>query len=74
MITLDQAIEIHARLLIYRAGSVAVRRAQDSALSCKARGDLFGHEVWMKVAETIEDLKSTPADQAAKSGGRLSAA
>lgn len=57
MITLDQAIEIHARVLIFRAGPTAVRRAQDTALSCKSRGDLFGHEVWMKVAATVEDLR-----------------
>jgi hypothetical protein len=58
MVSLDQAIEIHARVLIYRAGSSARKRANDAAVSCKIRGDLWGHDVWMKVATTIDEMKS----------------
>lgn len=57
MVSLDQAIEIHAKVLIYRAGASARKRAKDTALSCKHRGDLWGHDVWMKVASTIDELK-----------------
>lgn len=60
MVSLDQAIEIHARVLIFRAGQSAQKRAKDAALSCKTRGDLWGHDVWMKVATTIDELKSKP--------------
>jgi hypothetical protein len=44
--------------LIYRAGSSARKRANDAAVSCKIRGDLWGHDVWMKVATTIDEMKS----------------
>ena len=60
IVSLDQAIEIHAKVLIYRAGPSAKKRAKDTALSCKDRGDLWGHDVWIKVAETIEDIKRMP--------------
>lgn len=57
IVSLDQAIEIHAKVLIYRAGSTAKKRARNTALSCKLRGDLWGHDVWMKVASTIDEIK-----------------
>lgn len=63
MISLDQAIEIHAKVLLYRSGQRAGKRAKDTALSCKNRGDLWGHDVWMKVASTIDQIKKTgPSD------------
>lgn len=64
IVSLDQAIEIHAKVLIYRAGISARKRARDAALSCKDRGDLWGHDVWMKVASTIDDLKKTTGPDA----------
>ena len=59
MISLDEAIEIHARVLIYRAGKNAIKRAKESADLCKRRGDLWGHDVWMKVAKTVDMIKIT---------------
>jgi len=67
IVSLDQAIEIHARVLIYRAGSSARMRAREAALSCKTRGDVWGHEVWMKVASTIDELKKGPEREAVRS-------
>lgn len=57
IVSLDQAIEIHAKVLIFRTGHLAQKRAREAALSCKVRGDLWGHDVWMKVAATVDDLK-----------------
>lgn len=61
IVSLDQAIEIHAKVLIYRAGASARKRAKDAALSCKSRGDNGGHEVWTKVASTIDELNRKPS-------------
>lgn len=58
-ISLDQAIEIHAKVLLFRAGDLAEKRAIDTALLCKKRGDHWGYDVWMKVASTVETLKKT---------------
>lgn len=61
IVSLDQAIEIHAKVLIYRAGASARKQALDAALSCKSRSDNWGHEVWIKVASTIDELNKKPS-------------
>lgn len=49
-VSLDQAIEIHARALTYRFGDRAVLLAKEKAHHCAARGDDEGHVVWQRVA------------------------
>ena len=49
-VTLDQAIEIHAKALKHRFGSRASRLAQEKAHNCAARGDDEGRAVWLRVA------------------------
>jgi hypothetical protein len=56
-VTIDQAIEIHARALTYRHGGSAESEARERAQACQAYGDNEGHQVWEKVAETIARLR-----------------
>jgi hypothetical protein len=55
-ITLDQAIEIHARALKHRLNNKAPSYAPRRAIALKQVGDLEGHTVWILVAETAERL------------------
>ena len=56
-VTIDQAIEIHARALTYRHGGSAESEARERAQDCRSCGDDEGHQVWEKVAETIARLR-----------------
>ncbi|MGO9741090.1 MAG: hypothetical protein ACLPN5_06180 [Roseiarcus sp.] len=59
-ISLQQAIEIHARSLTRRFGTKhGKQRAYQEALRCRARGDDEGFAVWVAVSESIPD--SPPA-------------
>jgi hypothetical protein len=49
-VSLNQAIEIHARALKYRFGKRAGLLAKERAQHCAARGDDEGHAVWLQVA------------------------
>jgi hypothetical protein len=49
-VSLDQAIEIHARALKYRYGNRAPLLAKEKAYHCAARGDDEGRDVWLRVA------------------------
>ena len=55
-VSLDQAIEIHARALRYRFGKRAALVAEEKADHCAARGDDDGRDVWQRVAAVAETL------------------
>jgi hypothetical protein len=62
-VTLDQAIEIHAKALRHRYGPTAPRLAREQARKLASIGDREGQVVWLKVAEVTEAL---PVDKPAR--------
>ncbi len=62
-VSLEQAIEIHARALNRRNGRSAPRKALEIANSYRAQGDHEGHRVWLRVGEIAEDLLKAGAAQ-----------
>ena len=66
-ISLDQAIEIHAKVLLYRRGKLAERHASDAAKSCERTGDKDGHDIWLKVAREATRIR----EEKQKSGGQF---
>ncbi len=63
-ITLDQAIEIHAKVLKSRHGKGAIKSTGERATQCQSVGDFEGTEIWLRVKVEIErqvdDIKSEP--------------
>ena len=60
-VSLDQAIEIHAKALKYRFGNRAPLLAEEKAQHCAAQGDDEGRVVWLRVAAVagiLSDLSS----------------
>ena len=55
-VSLDQAIDIHAKALTYRYGRSAPHRARMRGRHCSANGDREGHVVWERVAVIAEQL------------------
>jgi hypothetical protein len=55
-ISLDQAIEIHARVLMHRLNDKAPFCARRRAVALRQLGDDEGHAVWLSVSETAERL------------------
>jgi hypothetical protein len=55
-VSLDQAIEIHAKALKYRFGHEAPFLARQWGEGCYASGDPEGHVVWERVAVEAEAL------------------
>jgi hypothetical protein len=55
-VSLNQAIEIHAKALAHRFGDRAPLLAQERAHDCSASGDSDGHAVWVRVAAVAEML------------------
>ena len=49
-VSLNQAIEIHAKVLKYRFGNRAPLLAEEKAHHCAAQGDDEGRAVWLRVA------------------------
>jgi hypothetical protein len=49
-VSLNQAIEIHAKALKHRFGKRAALLAEEKADHCAARGDDEGYAVWRRVA------------------------
>ena len=49
-VSLDQAIEFHAKALKHRFGNRATLLAEERARHCAARGDDEGYAVWLRVA------------------------
>jgi hypothetical protein len=54
--SLNQAIEIHAKVLAHGFGDRAPLLAQERAHHCWALGDREGHAVWLRVAAVAEML------------------
>lgn len=55
-VSLEQAIEIHARALVHRQKQNAVHSARDLAKTLERLGDSEGYEVWLKVASAAADI------------------
>ncbi len=55
-ISLEEAIEIHARALTHRLGEKAPFDARQRAVDLKQAGDHEGHVIWLSVAEAAEQL------------------
>ncbi len=55
-VSLDQAIEIHARAMKQRDGRHAPVKAREIARQLASAGDREGHQVWLKVGEITEAL------------------
>jgi hypothetical protein len=50
-VSLEQAIEIHAKALVSRHKHAAPVKAREHACLLKANGDHEGHDVWLRVAK-----------------------
>jgi hypothetical protein len=55
-VTLNQAIEIHAKALRHRFGDRAPVLAHEQANTCSTYGDHEGHAVWLRVAAVAKML------------------
>jgi hypothetical protein len=53
-VSLDQAINIHARVLKYWHGDNAPQEARARALECGTAGDFEGLQAWARVARLCE--------------------
>ena len=60
-ISLDEAIEIHAKALRVSHGRKAEHYARERAASCQRDGDHEGDDVWNKVAESVVKIEKTGA-------------
>ena len=56
IVTLDQAIEIHAKAALYRAGKAASKQTLELAERYRQRGDMTSFETWKKVSDRIAEL------------------
>ena len=63
-ISLDQAIEIHARVLRYWHRDRAPEEARERALDCATTGDFEGFQAWAKVAKLCEALGAVDRSRA----------
>lgn len=63
-VSLDQAIEIHARALVYRHERNAVKSARDLAELLGGAGDTEGRDVWLRVASVVSELLSATSKPA----------
>jgi hypothetical protein len=73
-ISLDEAIEIHAKALVRRHEEKAPHHARRHALNKQGCGDMEGHAVWLGVAAAAERILAAhdPAEvEAQASAGRL---
>jgi hypothetical protein len=57
-VSLDQAIEIHAKALKHRFGNRATLLAEERARHCAAKGDDEGCAVWLRVASVAGMLRN----------------
>jgi hypothetical protein len=55
-VSLDQAIEIHARVLKKRSGARAPGKAREKAEQLARGGDREGQLIWIRVGEKVETL------------------
>ena len=56
-ITLEEAIEIHAKALRVSHGRKAENYARERAAACKRQDDREGDDVWNKVADTVVQIE-----------------
>jgi hypothetical protein len=66
-VSLEQAIEIHARALVGRVSDRAPLTARQYADAKRNCGDFEGYEVWLRVALAAEQLLVSAAAWAATS-------
>ncbi len=57
-VSLEQAIEIHAKVLKHIHGKKAPFDARKKANQLAAAGDQDGYRVWLRVSEAAEKLNS----------------
>ena len=57
VVTLDQAIEIHAKVALFRAGKSALKQTLDRAELFRSRGDLKSYETWKSVSDKLAELE-----------------
>jgi hypothetical protein len=57
-VSLDQAIDIHAKVLKYWHGDKAPQEARSKALDCGTAGDIEGLQAWSRVAKVCEALRA----------------
>jgi hypothetical protein len=69
-VSLDQAIEIHARALKHRFGNRAALLANEKARHCAARGDDEGRAVWQRVAAVAGTLPDASGQRPSVDGTR----
>ena len=68
-VSLDQAIEMHAKALTHRNGYRASGLAREKAHRCASAGDHEGHVVWSRVAATadalltVDGMRGKPANE-----------
>jgi len=55
-ISLEEAIHIHARVLVRRKRVEAPESARDRAKTMECLGDSEGRDVWLRVAEAAEQM------------------
>jgi hypothetical protein len=55
-VSLDQAIDIYAKVLKNWYGEGASHKARTEALACEAVGDTEGFSAWVRVAKVCEAL------------------
>ena len=59
VVTIDQAIEIHAKAALFRSGKSAFKQTLDRAENCRSRGDIKSFETWKSVSDKIAELEKS---------------
>lgn len=72
-VSLNQAIEIHAKVLAHRFGDRAPLLPQEKAHNCSTSGDNEGHAVWLRVAAVAEMILKEDNRQHQSQQGRIAA-
>jgi len=57
IVSLDQAIEMHAKAALFRAGKAACKQTLELAERYRERGDIASFETWKSVSDRIADLE-----------------
>lgn len=58
IVTLEQAIEIHAKSALYRDGKAAIKQTLELAERYRQRGDITSFETWKQVSQKISELEA----------------
>jgi len=62
-VSYDQAIEIYAKMMVFRWGDQATEKAEEEANLRYRRGDTEGRDVWRRVARVAKTLPRRPRNQ-----------